>query len=1183
MVRPCDPGHMIGSFFLLLAVSGILIAFGLPTIAVYIPGWVVYGIVGFTTVATCYLLLRTSLMDPGIIPRETELSPSLRKLLNFLPADQPITKQLSVATSRFNTKFCRTCYIYRPLRTSHCRRCDVCVRRFDHHCDWLGTDIGLRNYPWFVFFLISLALHVIISTVTCLGGFVAAWFQARAADGASQGFILYLLWFGWPYLVVGIVVSTMIVPTHALISFHFQLVTTNTTTREDLHCVFQGRVNPYDKGGRWANFKDVVFRKIEPSLLRNPDLACQRIVKDAEDAMAAGDGEHVLGVCLDPDHPDVKEERQADKGGEGEKGQADEPSETPFQKRERIRAALTAYSETYVNQGGAGFRDVVGGVSEPTTKPSSPSSSLAQRRAGRLSVEVTEEREREIEMEREMAAKADALQAEREADIALDREMDVSLDGGEMDLEMARPTGPSILTFSPYTPSDEEEGSEGHGTRVAADPSVIEDESDLEAGVIGVCDLDREMGLDRDLTLDMHPVHYGNPSLVPSMPGVRGKGSEWVGAEDVEIQLHETESDGEADMGEPVPTSCETGQTPEATASGGYTLVSTGERERELTSVEEETPLNTPYDEGLVVSLGREEVRAPLTILARQREREAEAEAEAEWEREKAREEALEREAMEREMERERERKAEEERQRLKALEDERLRQIAEEERARALEEERERERREQIRRQLEAQEREAREKLKRELAELEAERAREEAEKAALAQAIEREREREREKEAARERERQRLAELERVAAEQLREREAVAAEQAKDMQRRMEIERERQKERDLEKERQRELEREDLARQQQIFAAAALRLERQKERQRDKERERDLAVDESEVVFSLADVLKGPSPTKGRGERETGLHRAGDRTLASSPVLPQTGARPPKSPTDGQTRSRSRGSLPTRSASLHTDRQLRRPYPSSARAPSARVMSSSPTRDTGRDGSRSNVHRVDLSRSLALSHSRHAMPPPPPSLSPGARGATSPQHGSERDRAKQASADRFRTLSAYRLRRYKTDVLSRADRTGEDEEESDDQWAGEMQRGASVTLHSPATIRGMHSISRRNSAAPPALPRTPTASQPTSRHVHLSQSMSMSLPRRRSASMGPREIERGLERERARGAERELTHDEEGLSPVALELSRASIGAVEELLDSEGRYSRPVSPVHSTYSMRRGSKRVL
>ena len=55
-------------------------------------------------------------------------------------------------------KFCNTCLIYRPERTFHCNYCGNCVHFFDHHCTWLGTCIGGRNYKQFVFFIFTLTL-----------------------------------------------------------------------------------------------------------------------------------------------------------------------------------------------------------------------------------------------------------------------------------------------------------------------------------------------------------------------------------------------------------------------------------------------------------------------------------------------------------------------------------------------------------------------------------------------------------------------------------------------------------------------------------------------------------------------------------------------------------------------------------------------------------------------------------------------------------------------------------------------------------------------------------------------------------------------------------------------------------------------------------------------------------------
>lgn len=50
--------------------------------------------------------------------------------------------------------YCEYCKIKKFDRTSHCRTCNYCVLRRDHHCVWIGNCVGEKNNQYFFNFCV---------------------------------------------------------------------------------------------------------------------------------------------------------------------------------------------------------------------------------------------------------------------------------------------------------------------------------------------------------------------------------------------------------------------------------------------------------------------------------------------------------------------------------------------------------------------------------------------------------------------------------------------------------------------------------------------------------------------------------------------------------------------------------------------------------------------------------------------------------------------------------------------------------------------------------------------------------------------------------------------------------------------------------------------------------------------
>ncbi|CAG5884065.1 unnamed protein product [Menidia menidia] len=253
---------------LILVTSVLFFIFDCPFLVKHLTGCIP-AIGGILFVFVVITLLQTSFTDPGILPRATpdeaaDIERQIDNTGNPSYRPPPRTKEVLINQQVVKLKYCFTCKMFRPPRTSHCSLCDNCVERFDHHCPWVGNCVGKRNYRFFYTFIVSLSF-----LTAFIFGCVTTHLALRAQGGKGLVFALQES----PGSAVELVICFFSVwSILGLSGFHTYLVASNLTTNEDIKGSWSGKsgedvTNPYSHKNIFINCCSVLCAPIPPSLI----------------------------------------------------------------------------------------------------------------------------------------------------------------------------------------------------------------------------------------------------------------------------------------------------------------------------------------------------------------------------------------------------------------------------------------------------------------------------------------------------------------------------------------------------------------------------------------------------------------------------------------------------------------------------------------------------------------------------------------------------------------------------------------------------------------------------------------------------------------------------------------------------------------------------------------------------
>ena len=171
-------------------------------------------------------------------------------------AENKVFYQVNERNDNNEIRYCYTCLMFKPDRAHHCKICNHCILKMDHHCPWIGCCIGFFNYKYFL----TLLLYSWICSLFFIIIFAHISKQIIITNLIYNQKIIYGEIF---FILIYFASIAFFVFTFVLYFFHWYLVSNNFSTFEYVEFLKKKNIDnhyygsKYNLGSIYENWKDV--------------------------------------------------------------------------------------------------------------------------------------------------------------------------------------------------------------------------------------------------------------------------------------------------------------------------------------------------------------------------------------------------------------------------------------------------------------------------------------------------------------------------------------------------------------------------------------------------------------------------------------------------------------------------------------------------------------------------------------------------------------------------------------------------------------------------------------------------------------------------------------------------------------------------------------------------------------